>query len=397
MSYLQETQESGRELFPDLARAFALFGICVVNVGVMSWPMMTSYTDRAFVSPFDDAAHFGVSAFFALKSYTLFSFMFGVGFAYQMQSAAKKGVGFAGRYWRRILGLIAFGLINIAFLFQGDILIMYAILGSILFLFRNASPRLLSGWAIGIYAVQIALVCLLALGLWAFQSFDPAKFAQQTQDSYALADQAAEAFRSGSFSDSIAQRFTDWGTIITAGIFMQGFGAFAFFLFGYSAVKRGTISDPSAPFWRRSRRIFLPIGIVLSGIGAWMMLQGHGSQNATMMGGLAMITLGSPFSTAGYLGLIAKWAETPGGTIKTFLARGGTSSLTAYLMQGLILSLIFNGYALGQFETWSVGTCIAIAAATAVFTIAFASLWRTQFKRGPLEYVLRAWTYLGAR
>ena len=45
MSYLQETRDAGREIFPDLARAFALFGICVVNVGVMSYPMMTGYVD----------------------------------------------------------------------------------------------------------------------------------------------------------------------------------------------------------------------------------------------------------------------------------------------------------------------------------------------------------------
>lgn len=397
MSYLQETQDAGREIFPDLARAFALFGICVVNVGLMSWPMMTGYADRAFVGPLDDAALFSVSAFFTMKSYTLFSFMFGVGFAYQMQSAANKGVGFAGRYWRRILGLVFFGLINIAFLFQGDILVMYAILGSILFLFRNASPRLLSGWAIGVYAVQVVFVSLLAVGFVLFQTFDPAKFATQMEANYALAAQASEAFRSGTLTDAIVQRFTDWSMVITAGMLMQGFGAFAFFLFGFSAVKRGTISNPSAPFWKRCRHVFLPIGLVISCTGAWLVLKGFGSQNPTLMAGMALLTLGSPFSTAGYLGLIAKWAETPKGTIKTFLARGGTSSLTAYLMQGLILSLIFNAYAFGQFEVWSAGTCIAIAAATAIFTIAFASLWRTQFKRGPLEYVLRSWTYFGAR
>ena len=127
------------------------------------------------------------------------------------------------------------------------------------------------------------------------------------------------------------------------------------------------------------------------------MLQGHGGMNPTMMAGMTLIMLGSPFSTAGYLGLIAKWAETPGGTIKTFLARGGTSSLTAYLMQGLILSLIFNAYGLGLFEKLGAATTTGIAAGVAIFTIAFASLWRIMFKRGPLEYVLRTWTYLGSR
>lgn len=397
MSYLQETQNAGREIFPDLARAFALFGICLVNVGVMSWPMMTGYGESAIHTPVDQGAFFTVNALFMAKSYTLFSFMFGVGFAYQMQSAERKGVGFAGRYWRRIIGLLLFGLVNVAFLFQGDILVMYAILGSVLFLFRNSTPRLLSGWAIAVYAIQVGLVALMALSFWAWESFDAENFAVEMAVMLEQADTDAEAFRSGSFTDAIAQRFMDWSAFITFGMLMQGLGAFAFFLFGFSAVKRGTIANPAAPFWKRSRHIFLPIGLFLSGAGAWVMLQGHGSMNPTMMTGMTLIWLGSPFSTAGYLGLIAKWAETPGGTIKTFLARGGTSSLTAYLMQGLILSLIFNFYGLGYFEKLGAATCIAIAAGTAIFTIAFASLWRTVFKRGPLEYVLRSWTYMGSR
>jgi uncharacterized protein len=112
---------------------------------------------------------------------------------------------------------------------------------------------------------------------------------------------------------------------------------------------------------------------------------------------MTLIMLGAPFSTAGYLGLIAKWAQTPGGTFKTFLARGGTASLTAYLLQGLLLSLIFNAYGLGLFEQYGAATCIAIALAVALFSISFTSLWRTKFKRGPLEEVLRRWTYLGER
>ncbi|MEO1553845.1 MAG: DUF418 domain-containing protein [Pseudomonadota bacterium] len=397
MSYLQETQNAGREIFPDLARAFALFGICLVNVGVMSWPMMTGYGESAIHAPLNQGAFFAVNALFMAKSYTLFSFMFGVGFAYQMQSAERKGVGFAGRYWRRIMGLLLFGLVNIAFLFQGDILVIYAILGSLLFLFRNSSPRLLSGWAIAVYAIQVGFVALMALSFWAWESFDAENFTVKMGVMAEQADIAAEAFRSGSFTDAIAQRFMDWSGFITFGMLMQGLGAFAFFLFGFSAVKRGTIANPATPFWKRSRHVFLPIGLVLSGAGAWVILQGHGSMNPTMMAGMTLIWLGSPFSTAGYLGLIAKWAETPDGAIKTFLARGGTSSLTAYLMQGLILSLIFNFYGFGYFGKLGAATCIAIAAGTAIFTIAFASLWRTVFKRGPLEYVLRSWTYMGSR
>ncbi|MEL6666425.1 MAG: DUF418 domain-containing protein [Pseudomonadota bacterium] len=397
MSYAQETKDANREIFPDLARAFALLGICLVNVGVIAWPMMSGYGVEGIVTSIDQAAFFSVNAFFLMKSYTLFSFMFGVGFAYQMQSAERRGVGFAGRYWRRILGLLAFGLINVAFLFQGDILVMYAILGCLLFLFRNSSARTLSGWAIGTYAVQVFLVGLMALGMVAYSQFDPENYAIEmaTTASDAIAD--SEAFRSGTFAETITQRFVDWSEVITFGTMMQGIGAFSFFLFGLSAVKRGTIANPSAPFWKRCRRVFLPIGLIISGVGAWLTLEGGGGFGPQVLTGMFIIILGSPFSTAGYLGLIAKWAETPDGAIKTFLARGGTSSLTAYLMQGLILSLIFNAYGLGLFEQIGAAGSIAIAAGVALFTIVFASFWRAQFKRGPLEYVLRGWTYLGSR
>lgn len=397
MSYIQETQDAGREIFPDLARAFALIGIAVVNVGIIAYPFMTSYAGGGLQTGGDEAAYFAVNALFLMKSYTLFSFMFGVGFAYQMTSAEKRGVGFSGRYWRRIVGLFFFGLINIALLFQGDILVIYAVLGSILFLFRNASPGALSGWAVGLYVFQVIIIGLLALAVWAWSSFDPDNYAMKIAAMGEEGTAAAEAFRSGTFADTIAQRFTEWGDVITYGLMMQGIGALAFFLFGLSAVRRGTISNPAAPFWGRCRKLYLPIGLIISSAGAWLTLQGESFMSADMMFGMTLIMLGAPFSTAGYLGLIAKWSETKTGAIKTFLARGGTSSLTAYLLQGLLLSLIFNAYGLGLFEQVGAAGCVAIALGVALLTIAFTSLWRIKFKRGPFEELLRRWTYLGTR
>lgn len=397
MSYLEESQAAGRHLFPDLARAFALIGIALVNVGAIAYTMTNSYSDGGLETQVDQAAFFGVNALFLMKSYTLFSFMFGVGFAFQMQSAERSGVGFSGRYWRRIIGLLVFGLINVAFLFQGDILVIYAILGSLLFLFRNSSTKTLKTWAIWLYVVQFILIALLA-GLMALGSaFDPEGFAAEAALMNEQAEQATAIYSEGRFAQTITQRFREWGEVITYGLMVQGIGAFSFFLFGFAAVRAGTISDPSAPIWKKCRWRGLPLGLVISAVGAYFLASADGMMDPAMMLGLAFIILGSPFSTAGYLGLIAKWAEAPDGPIKTFLARGGTASLTAYLMQGLLLSFIFNGYGLGLFGELGAAACTAIAFGVALITIAFSSLWRTQFKRGPTEYILRTWTYLGRR
>lgn len=397
-SYAEDSAAAGRHLMPDLTRAWALFGIAVVNVGVLAWPMSNSYhAEGGLLSGADYAAFFLVNALFLMKSYSLFSFMFGVGFAYQMTSAEKRGVGFAGRYWRRIIGLFAFGLLNIAAFFFGDILFIYAILGSILFLFRKSSAKTLIIWGCVIYGIQILLVALIALSVWAGTTFAPEEMAKAMVDMEAQNDAAIVAFTEGTFIQAALFRLTFYFQNIGFMIFFQGFGALAFFLFGLAAVRSGVISDPTARIWKRARWIGLPIGLLISGAGSWIMMDVEGMIDPAMMGGLFLIVLGSPFSTAGYAGLIAKFSEGAGGPLRTFFARGGTSSLTAYLMQNAILSFIFSAYGLGLFAKLPAATCIGIAAVVALFTIAFASLWRLYFRQGPTEAILRGWTYLGAR
>ena len=64
-------------------------------------------------------------------------------------------------------------------------------------------------------------------------------------------------------------------------------------------------------------------------------------------------------------------------------------------MQSLIMSFIFCGYGFGLHGKLSASQVIMIAAATAAFTLVFASLWRLKFERGPMEILLRRWTYKG--
>ena len=398
MNYLEQSQAAGRHIFPDLVRAFALIGIVLVNVGVIAYPMMNGYADGGLNTPLDEAAMFSTTAFFLFKSYTLFSFMFGVGFAYQILSAERRGASFAGRYWRRIIGLLVLGLLHVVLIFQGDILVMYAILGSILFLFRKASLKVLKIWAIAIYTLQVLVISLLALAIWMGQKYAPEEMALEEETMQLSVEKSREVFSNGSFADAVSLRFAEWGEVITFGILVQGLGALAFFLFGLAAVRAGHISNPSAPIWKKFRHLYLPIGILGSCLAAYVFsTAGDQMMGPQMMFGLALVMLFAPFSTAGYLGLIAKWAEGPMTPFKTFMARGGTASLTAYLMQGLILSLIFNNYGLGLYREIGAAGCVFTALLVGIFTVSFASLWRTKFTRGPMEYLLRIWTYLGRR
>jgi len=102
----------------------------------------------------------------------------------------------------------------------------------------------------------------------------------------------------------------------------------------------------------------------------------------------------SAFGALGYMGLVAAWAH-KAGPIRRFAARAGSASLTAYLLQSVILSVIFTGYGLGAFGRLSAVEAIAVAAAAAVLSLAFVAIWRGFAARGPMEVLLRRVTYWG--
>lgn len=72
----------------------------------------------------------------------------------------------------------------------------------------------------------------------------------------------------------------------------------------------------------------------------------------------------------------------------------GRLSLTNYLMQSVICTTIFYGYGLGLFG--SVGVFIGAIIALAVYGIQLwlSPLYLKKFSTGPVEYLLRIWTYL---
>lgn len=397
MSYLEDNSRSGRVILPDLVRAFALIGIALVNVAYFAFPGELTYHAGGLNSGLDNGAYFGVNALFLFKSYTLFSFMFGVGLAYQMFSAERRAVSFSAGYFRRMTGLIVLGILHVTLAFQGDILIFYGVLGVGLFFFRNTSQKTLVTTGAVLVVVQVLIALLFALSLYLGEVYSPDEMKAMAAEIQGNTDTALSVIANGSFADIAARRWADWLGMLKFVLPLQGPGVFAFFLFGLAAVRAGVLRDASAPLWARSRRVYLPVGLLISVAGATIYAV---SEHPVSSGGLlsyALIVLAAPFSSLGYIGLIAKWSEQPTSAVKVFVARGGTASLTAYLMQSAILSLIFCGYGLGLYGKLGAFPCIALALVVGIFTISFTSLWRTRFQLGPMEMLLRRWTYLGQR
>lgn len=391
--YQQENEQSGREVLPDLVRAFALFGIAVVNVAYFAYPADITYHAGGLNSGIDHAAYFGVDSLFLFKSYTLFSFMFGVGLAYQMRSAQKWGRSFSSMYFRRMLGLMMLGILHVTLAFMGDILIVYAVLGSLLFLFRKARNKTLIITGLTLVFLQVLVALFFSAGLYYSENHTPDQMVKMSSEMTRARMVATDVYGGNDFFAVASQRWRDWAGMVMFALPLQAPGVFGFFLFGLAAVRSGVLTDTNARIWKTSRRILLPIGLVLSIIGTVIFQSSGNPMSSAALFGYAIILFAAPFSSLGYIGLIAKWAAAPMSKFKVFVARGGTASLTAYMLQSVVMSLVFCGYGLGLFGEIGAFACVSIAIIVGILSVVLASLWRAKFSLGPLETLLRAWTY----
>ncbi len=380
-----------RALMPDLVRAFALAGICLVNAAGFAWPFSTLYYDGGLATAADRAAYFAVSSLFLMKSYPLFSMMFGAGLTYQMQSATRAQADFAPRYFRRMAVLAVLGSLHFIFFWMGDILLTYALLGCVLFAMRETSVKVLV--VAGTLLIGLNTLVLGALGglVWLGETYAPELMADAGYDDM-TADETA-AFGSGSFPDAAAYRLGMLPLVLPGVLLQQGIAVFGFFCFGLAAAKAGIIDRPDAPLWRRARTILLPVGLIGSAFGAWILLEADSAIDSRMYAGMAVLMAFSAPAALGYAGLIAK-VSMRAGPLRGFLAKAGSASLSAYLLQSVALSLVFCGYGLGLFATLGAAAVTAIALVVAAGSLILVAIWRSFLARGPFEILLRRITYM---
>lgn len=145
----------------DVLRGVALLGILLMNIEAFAGPLDLALSG---VEPHwqgaDRVADALVYIFVQGKFYTLFSMLFGMGFAVMAQRAERAGRGFFGMYLRRTAGLLVIGLAHALLLWSGDILVTYALLALLLLGARNAPTVTLPWLAALVYLCAPALVLL---------------------------------------------------------------------------------------------------------------------------------------------------------------------------------------------------------------------------------------------
>jgi uncharacterized protein len=372
-----------RDDFADELRGFALLGIVLVNAPFLgvSW---IGYTDASLATFADRVAAFVVVAAAQAKFYLLFSFLFGYSLSYIVKDGDANSV---ARFRRRLWGLAALGLVHAWFFFIGDILLIYAVIGISLLWTRHKSDDVVMSyakWALFIWAMVLLALVLVAS---AFPHDDSGQDAAR-----ALAD---VALANGSFVEATVARVTVWPYALALITVLNGAAVFAMFCVGLVAGRKKVLATPSAhsALWQRGSRLAIWIGVPAAMTSAWLSVGPSANiiaPGARELLGVVLGFIAAPLLSWGYVAWMAtlriKWPQ-----MFAVFRPAGRMSLTGYIGESVLLSLIFCGYGLQRYGKLGAFEVMLLALAVWLVLDLFAHCWQRYFRYGPLEWLLRKW------
>jgi uncharacterized protein len=381
----------------DVLRGLAVGGILIGNMQWFSgYGMMPPVLeDQAPLA--DQITHFLVHFLVEGKFYSIFSFLFGFGFALQIARAEERGDPKATLFKRRLFWLLVIGLLHAYLLWAGDILSVYAVTGFVLLLFRMVSDVGLLKWAFALMAVPIVTYCLLFVAFVNFAPSDVAANIDRAQlDSW---NNALQTVPNSSYFEII----TGYNLNYVVGRYMGLiFGMrlpkiLAMFLLGYYAYRAGIFRDPTDyhGFLRKVLIYGLSFGLIANFVFA--VFAGNESPfppSAEGIIGVAAYAFGVPALALGYVALVTTlWQQDTGRSVLSYLAPAGRMALTNYLLQTVVCVFLFYGYGLGLFGKFGATVSTLVAIGIFLLQIPLSALWLRHYAYGPMEWIWRQLTY----
>jgi uncharacterized protein len=381
----------------DVLRGLAVGGILIGN---MQWFSGYGMAPPAVLqqSPFaDKLTHFLVHVFVEGKFYSIFSLLFGFGFALQIARAEERGDSRASLFKRRLFWLLVIGLLHAYLLWSGDILSIYAVMGFVLISFRRKTNRSLLKWAFVLTVIPILTYVLMYV---LFVSFVPPEAVAKLDA--AQIDMWNNTIKTVPQS-SYLQIITGYNRNFIVGRYaslileMRLPKILAMFLLGFYAYRRRFFQDLSS-HQEFIRRVLL-YGLILGLWGNVLFAALAGAEavippSPEGIAGVITYAFGVPALALGIIALVATfWQKAAWRRVLVFLAPVGRMALTNYLLQTVICVFIFYGYGFGQFGRVGATKATLIALTIFLFQILISTLWLKYFSYGPMEWVWRQLTY----
>ncbi len=381
----------------DVLRGFALLGILAMNIRAMAAPFGTYMYPLALFdyAGVNRAAYLFTSIVFDLKMMGLFSMLFGAGVLLYASKPTESGKPPRGLWFRRMFWLLVIGLIHAYFIWDGDILVPYALCGIILLWWVRRLPA----WVLAVGAA--AFLVIGALGSIGFAlSWDQMEEAERAEQAAFMMPTRAQAKEHlvpmlGSYWETVSHR-APFVFIVETTFFLMFFlwRCGGMMLLGMALYKWGFLDGRrSARLYALTAAVCIPAGLLLAWLGTQQLERIRFTMPQRSLADMWNYT-GAVFASVGYAALLiltVKFGVL--GVLRRSLAAVGQMAFTNYLLQSVITSIVFLGWGFGFAGEADYAEQLLIVGAIWVFQLAMSPVWLKRYRFGPAEWLWRSLTY----
>lgn len=386
----QSLDKNPRVEVVDALRGFAVMAILLVhNLEHFIFPVYPADTP-GWLNALDQGVFSVVFTLFAGKAYAIFALLFGFTFYIQSDNRRRQGRDFGYRFLWRLVLLAGFATLNAAFFPAGDVLLLFVVVGLVLFVARN--------WSDGA-VLAAAVVFLLQPVEWYHCIAGLVSPAHRLPDlgvgeMYA---QVAEYTRGGNFGEFILGNITLgqkasllWA--VNAGRFFQTAGLFLLGL--WIGRKRLFISsEKNYRFWVRTLVIsavaFAPLYALKE-----LVLENDGVVRQSVG---TVFDMWQKLAFTGVLvaSFVLSYRNRRFGKAVGNLRFYGKMSLTNYISQSVIGAFVYFPFGLYLAPRCGYTASLLIGILVFLLQVRCCKWWLARHKQGPLEYVWHKWTWMG--
>ena len=381
----------------DALRGFALFGVVWSNyAGLSLWMFLSPESRTALPGSLLDVP---LETFHSIlidgKFYSIFSLLFGIGFGFFL---AKGNDGLL-RFYRRMFILLIIGWLHLRFIWAGDILFLYALLGLLLPLFRGLSDRAL---LIAAAALILSPIAIDAAVVITEARFDPAgpfiRWMEASDAQYGNSTVTAFlALPDGGWKELMHANERGWifrfMSLIESNRAPKVLGLF---LLGLWVSRRKLFADVEAhaPLLKRICIAGFAVGLPFSLLLWWTEGKvGYPPEASSLVRTASYALSVVPLAIAFASGFALLWRSDRWKSWLMLMAPMGRMALTNYLMQTIIALALFTGIGLGLGTRVSSITFDAMALGVFIVQVLWSHWWLKRFQFGPMEWLWRSLTY----
>lgn len=395
---LSPTKKQDRVLSIDVLRGFAVLGMLLMTVQHFSMPNIAVNNPTVFENL--SGVHLGVylvSHVFADQKFeAIFSILLGASIIMISNRAKKEQIRSGGIQKKRLFWLLIIGLIHSYLFWYGDLLVAYAICGFFMFRFRRKKSKALFTYGILFLSIgsAISLVIGYTIPLWETvelqeriqQLWIPSsENISQEIDYYRSNWERQIAYRASQAFDHQTRIFLTETLWRVSGLMLIGMAFYKM---------RVLIAKQSKKYYLKMVIYGLGIGLPLVAAGTLLDFAYDWDFKLSLFYFSQFNYWGSVLMAIGYIGLIMLFMKfVDAGFFTEVLAAVGQMSLSNYILQTIILSLIFYGQGLALFGDLDRAAQAFAVIMICAFQMIFSCLWLKYFKFGPIEWAWRSLTY----